>query len=63
MNDPPGNGWRAYLDRFHHERAGVTEDLLGRAVDASGATPYDWLAGAVSGRGRVVDLACGSAPL
>ncbi|MBW3603225.1 MAG: hypothetical protein KY434_11090 [Actinobacteria bacterium] len=63
MSNLSGNGWRTYLDRFHQERAGVTEKLLGRAVDASGANPYDWLASAVSERGRVVDLACGSAPL
>lgn len=63
MSSTSGDDWRAYLDRFHQERAGVTEALLARAVDASGVTPYDWLAGTVSEHGRVVDLACGSAPL
>jgi len=59
--------WPGYLAAFHAERAGITEDVLEHAVDAAGATPYDWAARAVldaSADGDlVVDLACGSAPM
>lgn len=53
--------WAGYLGRFHAERPGITERVLGRAFDG-GQRPYEWLAGAV-GDGPVIDVACGSAPL
>lgn len=56
-----GDDWAGYLGRFHAERAGITERVLGRAFDG-GQRPYEWLAGAV-GDGPVVDVGCGSAPL
>lgn len=55
------DGWSGYLRSFHADRAGITERLLLRST-AEGATPYDWLLEAVP-QGRVLDLACGSAPL
>jgi SAM-dependent methyltransferase len=55
--------WAGYLARFHHERAGVTELVLGRCRDRRGTTPYEWLAELVDDRGPVLDLACGNAPL
>lgn len=55
--------WPRYLARFHEERAGITEQVLGRAQDAAGDSPYDWLRSAVGEPPRVLDLACGSAPL
>lgn len=60
MND---DSWRDYLDRFHRDAPGVTERMLGRSHDEHGANPYQWSATALPPRGRVIDLACGSAPL
>jgi SAM-dependent methyltransferase len=54
--------WRRYLSAFHSERAGITEDVLERARDTSGASAYDWAAGPVR-HGAVLDVACGSAPM
>lgn len=53
-------GWEAYLDDFHRERAGLLEDVLSRALSGR-HTPHRWLARAVSSRAELVlDLACGS---
>jgi ubiquinone/menaquinone biosynthesis C-methylase UbiE len=55
--------WRNYLEKFHRERAGVTEAVLSRALSVD-HTPYRWLARAVSADAKVVvDLACGSGPM
>ena len=54
--------WTEYVAGFHAGRPGITERVLGRARDADGDA-YDWLAAAVPARGRVLDVACGSAPL
>lgn len=55
-----GIDWDAYLDGFHAERPGVTEEVLLRAVNGH-HTPYRWLARAVSARAMtVLDLACGA---
>lgn len=57
------SGWSSYLDRFHDEEAGITEDLLARTA-AEGTDPYTWCAEALTGRtGTVLDLAGGSAPM
>lgn len=49
-----------YLAQHHHERPGVTEEVLRRA-QAGHHTPYTWLARAISGRAlTVVDIGCGS---
>lgn len=62
MNDDEVN-WRQYLEKFHRERAGVTEAVLSRAFSVD-HTPYRWLARAVSADAAlVVDLACGSGPM
>lgn len=55
--------WDAYLAGFHQNRAGITERILSRSLDAHGATPYDWVARPIPEEGLVVDVACGSAPL
>ncbi|MEX2291814.1 MAG: class I SAM-dependent methyltransferase [Mycobacteriales bacterium] len=60
---PAEPDWSAYLAQFHAQRSGITEGLLGCATDSRGRTPYSWLAEAVPMRGRVLDLACGSAPM
>jgi SAM-dependent methyltransferase len=55
--------WDGYLDRFHRDAAGITEDLLASARDEAGGSPYAWiLSGADLHEGRVVDVGCGSAP-
>ena len=53
--------WPSYLRSFHAERSGVTETILDQAL-LDGRTPYHWLADVVEGH-RVLDLACGSAPM
>lgn len=59
MNDVT---WGSYLRRFHGERPGITETVLGKArhVDTS---PYEWTVQELDRRGPVLDLACGSAPI
>jgi SAM-dependent methyltransferase len=53
-----------YLAEFHRYRPGVTEAVLTRTAHRDGrTTPYRWLLDVVPPRGRVLDLACGSAPL
>ena len=52
--------WADYLQTFHGQRAGITEDVLVHALDATGRTPYDWLADAVPAAATVLDLACGN---
>lgn len=59
----PVRDWAAYLDRFHDERAGITEDLLSRCVGPEERNPYDWLAQGVDVAGPVVDVGCGSGPM
>jgi SAM-dependent methyltransferase len=55
--------WAAYLERFHDERPGITEELLERCR-SEGRNPYQWCAEALPARDApVLDLACGSAPL
>ncbi|MEO3784086.1 class I SAM-dependent methyltransferase [Actinocorallia sp. B10E7] len=60
--NPVGPSWRRYLAGFHNEHAGITERVL-RHSRSRGIDPYDWLLEAVPPTGRVLDLACGSAPL
>ncbi|MFP3899731.1 MAG: class I SAM-dependent methyltransferase [Acidimicrobiia bacterium] len=55
--------WDDYLARFHHDRAGITEAILGRASGDDGTGPYDWVVEALPPGGVIVDVACGSAPL
>lgn len=55
--------WSQYLDHFHTERPGVTEQVLLRSL-AGSHSPYRWLARAVSGRADVIlDVGCGSGAL
>lgn len=56
--------WADYLGDFHRQRPGITEQVLSRALDQDGLSPYGWLAAAVPPQARrVLDAACGSAPL
>lgn len=55
--------WPDYLDRFHAERPGITEDLLARCRDETGQDPYQWLTGGIPATFPILDLACGSGPL
>jgi SAM-dependent methyltransferase len=61
---PPSIDWSSYVDRYHADRPGITEDVLSSAADDAGRTPYDWLLEPVRPvHGLVLDLGCGSAPL
>lgn len=52
--------WAEYLEGFHEERAGITEEVLSRST-AGSHNPYRWLGRAVSKRATtVLDVACGS---
>jgi SAM-dependent methyltransferase len=54
--------WARYVQRFHDERAGITDVVL-RDARHGDHTPYQWAVQPVGMHGPVVDLACGSAPL
>lgn len=54
--------WPRYLDAFHTQHPGITEDVLGHARTGDGDA-YDWLADAVGVQSTVLDLGCGTAPL
>ena len=54
--------WAEYIEDFHQRRAGITERVLARS-EFEGRSPYAWMASAIPGGGRVLDVACGSAPL
>lgn len=54
--------WKPYLSEFHATRPGITEDILSRTTSTVG-NPYQWLIAAVPQDARVLDVACGSAPL
>lgn len=64
---PPGLGevgWQNYLLDYHRQHPGITEQVLRGAPRADVGTAYDWLRSAIPPNpGRVIDLACGSAPL
>ena len=59
------NLWTSYLDRFHEDHPGITEDVLSDACDIDGTNPYDWLLAVASRNPGIValDLACGTGPL
>jgi SAM-dependent methyltransferase len=54
--------WPGYLEAFHTDRPGITEQVLCRARAADGDV-YDWLAAAVPAEAAVLDICCGNAPL
>lgn len=54
--------WDGYIRRFHDERAGITDAVLGGAR-SRGISPYEWAVEAIDSRSPVVDLACGGGPL
>lgn len=54
--------WRPFLDCFHQDRPGITEAVLVQAR-SDGIDPYQWLLEPLPRSGRVLDLACGSAPI
>jgi len=59
------NPWTSYLDRFHEDHPGITEDVLSEACDIDGTNPYAWLLAVAPRNPGVValDLACGTGPL
>lgn len=56
------SSWTGFLDTFHDQRPGITEQILARSF-ADQLTPYQWLTGAVAETGTVLDVACGNGPL
>ncbi|WP_123606253.1 hypothetical protein [Micromonospora sp. Llam0] len=54
--------WPRYLTDFHARNPGITEQVLERARSGPG-DPYDWVASVAPPGARVLDVACGSAPL
>lgn len=56
--------WTRYLDSYHASHPGITEHVLTSASHPTAATPYSWLRASLPAEpGRVLDLACGSAPM
>lgn len=63
MARPVGADWRTFLDGFHAQRPGVTEEMLAHSHDVD-QTPYQWAAvEAGAAEASVLDLACGSGPM
>lgn len=59
-----GLEWTDYLNRYHAAHAGITERVLSGSGHPSLGDPYRWLRDAIPRRPeRVVDVACGSAPM
>jgi SAM-dependent methyltransferase len=54
--------WADYVNTFHTQLPGITEEILARCSDETGATPYAWLTDGLDPEAQVVDLACGSGP-
>ena len=54
--------WADYIDAFHAQHPGITEDVLARCTDDTGTHPYAWLTDGLDPQAQVVDLACGSGP-
>lgn len=54
--------WQTYLDAFHFQRPGITEDVLSKSYSRHGLTPYEWVTAPVPCGARTLDLACGSGP-
>jgi SAM-dependent methyltransferase len=71
MREDPGPGrpnprdaWTDYLAGYHAAHPGITEAVLSRSLHPELGNPYQWLRDAVPDRpARVLDLACGSAPM
>ena len=56
------SGWSHYLEQFHRENAGVTEEVFTR-LERDGGAVEDWILGSDVGDGRVLEVGCGSAAL
>lgn len=54
--------WGNYLEGFHARRPGITDDIL-RSTTRRGISPHRWMVEPVSEVTRLLDLACGNAPL
>lgn len=54
--------WRLYLEQFHRDRPGITTDTLGTAL-SHGTDPYRWAVEPLDTPRRLVDIACGDAPI
>lgn len=64
MSRSQATNWQVFLADYHRDHAGITEALLDRAIRPDVGTAYDWMRAAIPATpARVVDIACGSAPL
>jgi SAM-dependent methyltransferase len=60
----PHDAWTEYLGAYHAAHPGITERILSGSRHPELGDPYQWLREAVPHRPtRVLDLACGSAPM
>lgn len=58
------DGWTDYLSQYHAAHPGITERVLSGSRHPDLGDPYRWLRDAVPGQpDRVLDVACGSAPM
>lgn len=57
--------WSGYLDEFHQQHPGITEEVLGLATADHGITAYQWLVSSIAlgDEQLALDLACGSGPV
>ena len=57
--------WSGYLDEFHQQHPGITEQVLGSATAGDGVTAYQWLVSSIvlGDEQLALDLACGSGPV
>jgi SAM-dependent methyltransferase len=60
----PVDEWTTYLSQYHAAHPGITEQVLSGSRHPELGDPYRWLRDAVPGHpDRVLDIACGSAPM
>lgn len=56
--------WPSYLQAFHADRPGITEQAFRHSAHPEKGTPYQWLADELpAAPGFVLDVACGNAAL
>lgn len=59
----PTLNWSQFIGQYHLEHPGATEALLAPSRNSTGIDPYTWIRAGIDMHQRVLDLACGSAPL
>lgn len=59
----PTLNWSQFIGQYHLEHPGATEALLAASRNATGIDPYTWINAGIAPGQRVLDPACGSAPM